>query len=236
MALGQDEAAAQRVADMVAARPWPSEDRIRKRLLLGRLERIFIRPNVFTCTAFPILWASALFDANPDVYLWERIRPLDPLPEGYTERYSNVQAALGLESLKYLDEWTRATQAHAHRVNEALKDMRELQIPRVPPDRTHVYYQYCLYGPDRDIFLTRCVRRGVDVESLRVDVCTELDMFPGPHIDVPGAVRSQDAVQMPVYASLTDAQVEKIIRVVRQAAVRTARKLGQAPSKPAARL
>ena len=30
---------------------------------------------------FPILWVSSLIGANPDVYLWEEIRSLDPLPE-----------------------------------------------------------------------------------------------------------------------------------------------------------
>ena len=233
-ALVHDPAVAQRVADVVAALAWPSEDRIRKRLLVGRIQRILIRPNVFTWTSFPILWVAALWDANPDVYLWERIRPLDPLPAEYTERYSNVQAALGLESLKYLDQWTAATQAHARRMDDALGNV--LQVPRVPPDRTHVYYQYCAYGADRDRLIARCVRAGIDIESLHVDVCTGLtDLFPGPHIDVPGATRSEDAIQVPVYAALTDAQVARIAGSVRRAAIDIARKVGSAPADSAAR-
>jgi dTDP-4-amino-4,6-dideoxygalactose transaminase len=189
---------------------------------------------VFTWTSFPILWVAALWDANPDVYLWERIRPLDPLPAEYTERYSNVQAALGLESLKYLDQWTAATQAHARRMDDALGNV--LQVPRVPPDRTHVYYQYCAYGADRDRLIARCVRAGIDIESLHVDVCTGLtDLFPGPHIDVPGATRSEDAIQVPVYAALTDAQVARIAGSVRRAAIDIARKVGSAPADSAAR-
>ena len=233
-ALVHDPAVAQRVADVVAALAWPSEDRIRKRLLIGRIQRILIRPNVFTWTSFPILWVAALWDANPDVYLWERIRPLDPLPAEYTERYSNVQAALGLESLKYLDQWTAATQAHARRMDDALGNV--LQVPRVPPDRTHMYYQYCAYGADRDRLIARCVRAGIDIESLHVDVCTGLtDLFPGPHIDVPGATRSEDAIQVPVYAALTDAQVARIAGSVRRAAIDIARKVGSAPADSAAR-
>lgn len=234
MALVHDGALAQRVAALVEALPWPSEDRIRKRLFMGRVQRILIRPEVFTWTSFPILWVAALWNGNPDVFLWEKIRPFDPLPEDYTERYSNVQAVLGLESLKYLDTWTAATQANARRMDAALGDV--LQVPAVPPDRTHVYYQYCAYGADRDLLIARCVRAGIDIESLHVDVCPELtDLFPGPHIPFPGAMRSEDAIQVPVYASLTDAQVERIARGVRRAAIEIARKVGAAPADTAAR-
>ena len=58
----------------------PTQKRIDNRLLVGRLQRIFIKPWVFTISAFPILWVSSLIGANPDVYLWEKIRSLDPLP------------------------------------------------------------------------------------------------------------------------------------------------------------
>ena len=83
------------------------------RLLMGRLQRIFMKPWVFSISLFPVLWVSALIDANPDVFFWEKIRSLDPLPEQYTERFPNVQAAIGLEALKHLDEWTARAQANA---------------------------------------------------------------------------------------------------------------------------
>ena len=67
-------------ARIVDALPWPSEKRVRDRLLMGRLQRIFIKPWVFSISLFPVLWVSALIDANPDVFLWEKIRSLHPLP------------------------------------------------------------------------------------------------------------------------------------------------------------
>ena len=85
---------------MVEALPWPSEKRVTERLLMGRLQRIFMKPWVFSISLFPVLWVSALIDANPDVFFWEKIRSLQPLPEQYTERFPNVQAAIGLEALE----------------------------------------------------------------------------------------------------------------------------------------
>src|SRR6476660_5454767 len=118
MALVQDPAVAARVRQIVDALPWPSEQRVRDRLLMGRLQRIFIKPWVFSISLFPVLWVSALIDANPDVFLWEKIRSLQPLPEQYTELFPNVQAAIGLEALQHLDEWTAQAQANARRVDQ----------------------------------------------------------------------------------------------------------------------
>src|SRR5436190_4762405 len=110
MALVHDAAIAAKVRAIVGALPWPSEKRVRDRLLMGRLQRIFIKPWVFSISLFPVLWVSALIDANPDVFLWEKIRSLHPLPDQYTERFPNVQAAFGLAGLARLDGWTAQAQ------------------------------------------------------------------------------------------------------------------------------
>src|SRR5438552_494322 len=120
MALVQDPPVAAAVRRIVDALPWPSEKRVRDRLLMGRLQRIFIKPWVFSISLFPILWVSALIDANPDVFLWEKIRSLHPLPDQYTERFPNVQAAFGLAGLARLDGWTAQAQAHARYMNGVL--------------------------------------------------------------------------------------------------------------------
>jgi dTDP-4-amino-4,6-dideoxygalactose transaminase len=215
MALVKDHALAGRVRAIAEAERWPDEKRVNKRLLIGRLQRIFIKPWVFTISSFPILWASSLVGANPDVYLWEDIRSLDPLPEVYTERMPNVQAAIGVAALEHLDEWTARTRKHARLMDQMLGDLAGVQVPQVPPRRTHVYYQYCVYAPQRDELVVQCVRRGIDIETLHVDVCSDLDLFGDAKIDMPGAQRAAEAMQVPVYSSLTDEQAVRVARVVR---------------------
>jgi perosamine synthetase len=220
MALVADTATAGRVRAIAEREPWPDRKRVENRLLVGRLQRIFIKPWVFTISAFPILWVSSLIGANPDVYLWEEIRSLDPLPDSYTERFPNVLAAIGLAALDKLDEWTDQTVRHARTMDQALADLPGITIPVVPPDRTHVYYQYCVYGPQRDELVVRCVRRGIDIETLHVDVCSDLDLFADAKIDAPGARRATGAMQVPVYAGLTADQVARVARVVRRVLAR----------------
>ena len=185
MATTNNRGLAERVRAMAEGERWPDEKRVDNRLLVGRLQRIFIKPWVFSISAFPILWVSSLIGANPDVYLWEDIRPLDPLPDAYTERFPNVQAALGLAALDHLDQWTERTQRHA--------------------------------------LVVRCVRRGIDIETLHVDVCSDMDLFAGAKVEpagAPGARKAAGAMQVPVYSTLTDAQVARVARVVRRVLVR----------------
>ena len=218
LVLVRDAAVAARVRTLAEREPWPDRKRIENRLLVGRLQRIFIKPWVFTISAFPILWVSSLIGANPDVYLWEQIRTLDPLPDVYTERFPNVQAAIGLGALDKLDEWTARTARHAGVMDKALGDLPGIAVPAAPPDRTHVYYQYCVYGPQRDELVVKCVRRGIDIETLHVDVCSDMDLFAGSRVEppgAPGAHRAADAMQIPVYATLTDEQAARVSSVVR---------------------
>ncbi len=218
MALVQDAGVAAKVRAIVDALPWPSEKRVRDRLLMGRLQRIFIKPWVFSISLFPVLWVSALIDANPDVFLWETIRSLHPLPDQYTERFPNVQAAIGLAALKHLDEWTAQVQANARRIDGVLGSLPGIQVPRVPPDRAHVYYQYCVYGPDgrqRDDLVVRCVRRGIDVETLHVDVPPDMELFHGATAEADGARRAAQAMQIPIYAGLTREQIDRVATTVR---------------------
>jgi dTDP-4-amino-4,6-dideoxygalactose transaminase len=216
MALVARADAAARVRALAEKEPWPDRKRIENRLLVGRLQRIFIKPWVFSISAFPILWVSSLIGANPDVYLWEEIRRLDPLPDSYAERFPNVQAAIGLAALEKLDEWTERTRRHARIMDQALAGLPGIAVPKAPADRTHVYYQYCVYGPQRDELVVRCVRHGIDIETLHVDVCSDMDLFADAKIDAPGAHRAAGAMQIPVYSSLTDAQASRVARVVRR--------------------
>jgi perosamine synthetase len=220
MAVTNDADVAARVLALARREPPPAEADVLRRLRYGRAQRIAIRPGVFTASLFPVLWASSFVQATPDVYLWEKIRSLDPLPASYRERYSNAQAALGLEALRHLDEWTAETITHARALDRAL-DHTRVDTPEVPNDRTHVFYQYAIYANRRDAVVRRCLRRGVDVESLHVDVCTRLPLFGNGHAPTPGADRAATAIQLPVYASLSPAAVRRIASVVSEAVAST---------------
>jgi hypothetical protein len=83
-----------------------------------------------------------------------------------------------------------------------------------------VYYQYCAYVPNCETLVKRCIRRGVDVAPMHVDVCTRMELFDWNGPAAPGAERASSAVQLPVYESLSDREIERVGRLVRQQVAR----------------
>jgi dTDP-4-amino-4,6-dideoxygalactose transaminase len=215
MAIARNPDVLARVRAQAEAEPWPSEERVNNRLKVGAAQRIFSSPLGFTLSAFPALLTASLFIPRPDVYLWEKIRPLSPMPDSYRERYANVQAALGLAGLDRLDAWTQATRAHAAIMDASLSGIPGVQTPRVPTGAGHVYYQYCVYAPDRDRLVRRALRHAIDVETLHVDVCSTLPLF-GTQPSAPNAERAASVVQLPVYASLGERRARRVGRVMRR--------------------
>ena len=117
-------------------------------------------------------------------------------------------------------------------MNEQLSGLPGVEVPLVPPDRTHVYYQYCLQVPcDRNILLNRALHHGVDLEMRHVDKCTGLEIFGQTTCGFPGADYAVEAVQVPVYAGLTEAQITRVADVIRRLVTR----LPALPATPAAR-
>ena len=154
--------------------------------------------------------------------MWESVRPLDPLPQHYRGRFSNVQAAIGLAGLKQLPEFIERTRKHARILDTLLGDVPGITIPQAPEGRTHVYYQYCAYVPDSQAVVKRCIRRGVDVAPMHVDVCTRMEVFGWSGPAAPGADTAATAVQVPVYESLSDEEIERVGRLVREQVTRLA--------------
>ena len=194
----RDADLASKVSVCAAGEAWPSEKRVEGILRSGKWQQAFIRPSVFTCSLFPIWYAASWVNAKPEQRLWERIRPLEPLPEHYRGRYTNVQAAIGLAGLKRLPEFIERTRRHARMLDDVLGGVPGITIPHTPPDRTHVYYQYCIDVPDSEAVVKRCIRRGVDVAPMHVDVCTTMELFGWKGAPMAGAARAAAAVQVPV--------------------------------------
>ena len=212
----RDAEVARRVGALAEAEQWPSDERVESILRQGKWQHMFIRPRVFTFSLFPVWYAASFTNAKPEERLWERVRSLSPVPERYRGRFSNVQAAIGLAGLKRLPEFIERTRRHARILDNILGDVDGITIPHTPEGRTHVFYQYCAYVPDTDAIVRNCIRRGVDVAPMHVDVCTRMELFGWDGAPARGAEQAATAVQVPVYESLQDSEVERVGRLVRE--------------------
>jgi len=212
----RDAELARRVGEFADAEQWPTEKRVESILWNGKWQHTFIRPKVFTYSTFPILYAASWVNAKPEERMWESVRSLDPLPEMYRGRFTNVQAAIGLAGLKRLPDFIDRTRRHARMLDGMLGDVPGITIPHIPQGRTHVYYQYCAYVPNSETIVKRCIRRGVDVAPMHVDVCTKMELFGWKGAPAPGAEHASTAVQVPVYESLQDQEIERVGRLLRE--------------------
>ena len=217
----RDAEVVRRVAELADAEAWPTDERVEKILWSGKWQHTFIRPKVFTWSLFPIWYAASWTGGKPEQRLWEPVRSLDPLPPHYRGRFTNVQAAMGLAGLAHLPEFIDRTRRHAAMLNDLLDGVEGVTVPAIPRDRTHVFYQYCAYVPDSEQLVKRCIRRGVDVAPMHVDVCTRMELFGWRGSPAVGADTAATAVQLPVYESLSDKEIERVGRLVRTQVERT---------------
>ena len=230
MALTNDAAVARRIREQVMEEPAQSTKDLFKRFASTYAARVGVSPKGFTFWGFPLQTAASFFGHHDlSSYIWEKIRPLDRFPRTYHQRFSNVQALIGLRGLAKLDEFNARSREHAARYTRGLVDCRHIKTPFVLPEAEHVYYQYCIYTTDPALTSRRAIRRGVDIETTHVDVCSKLKLFAEFADTCPGAEATEKALQLPVYSRLRSSDVERILRVVRAASFG----VGPRSSKPA---
>jgi dTDP-4-amino-4,6-dideoxygalactose transaminase len=216
MALTSDAALAEKIQVQAKAESLQSTGDLIKRLMTGIVARSLVSPKGFTFWGFPIGAAGSYLGFDYSKHVWEKIRPLDHFPRTYNQRYSNVQAILGLRQLAQLNEFNARSRANADIYTRGLADCRSVQTPRVIPNIEHVYYQYCIYASDPARVSRRAIRRAVDFETTHVDVCSALPLFKEFAAECPGASITEQAIQLPVYSRLRKSDVERVLRVVRE--------------------
>ena len=216
MALTNDAALAEKIRAQAQAEPLQTTGDLVKRLMTGIVARSLVSPKGFTFWGFPIGAAGSYLGFDYSKHVWEKIRPLDRFPRTYNQRYSNVQAILGLRQLAKLNEFNARSRANADIYTRGLADCRSVQTPRVIPDVEHVYYQYCIYASDPARVSRRAIRRAVDFETTHVDVCSALPLFKEFAAECPGASITEGAIQLPVYSRLRKSDVERVLRIVRE--------------------
>lgn len=89
---------------------------------------------------------------------------------GYNFRMTDIQAAVGIEQLKKLDEFNRRRIANATYLTEGLRDVPGLTLPAVAQDCKHVFHLYPVqidaerYGMNKEDFVYAMLHeRGIKV-------------------------------------------------------------------------
>lgn len=140
---------------------------------------------------------------------------------GTNLRMTEMQSAIGRAQLKKLNDWTVRREQIAHAYSEELEGITGIQTPHLLAYRRHdwrAWYLYILqvFDRDRQDLLRRLNERGIPA---RIGGCPNLygepvlqgQALPCPNADAVGA----RTISLPVYPTMTDADVLEVIHVVR---------------------
>ena len=142
---------------------------------------------------------------------------------GLNNRMTDVAAAVGRVQLTRLAGWTAARRANAAALDAGLADAPGVVTPHVPRGYTHVYHQYTIRlegasAAERDE-VARVLR-----EQWRVGTGVYYPIpnhrLPSlapyaPGVDLPGTEKAaRECLSLPVHPSLSEADLERIVRAV----------------------
>jgi dTDP-4-amino-4,6-dideoxygalactose transaminase len=139
--------------------------------------------------------------------------------KGYNYRMEGMQGAILRVKLRHLEAWTEARRAHAARYNELLTGSG-VQTSTVMPYSRHVYYIYAVRMPQRDALQRALHAQGIQtgihypipvhLQEAHADLGYQFGDFPCSE-QVAGEVLS-----LPMYAEISDAQIETVSTAVRE--------------------
>jgi dTDP-4-amino-4,6-dideoxygalactose transaminase len=218
VAIAKDAGLAAKIRAEAEREPWAAASEVRKRLLSGQVVRALISRTGFTFGLFIPFFISSFF-GHHDVsqFLWEKIRPLDPLPQSYRKRFSNAQAIIALKGLENLDAFNARSRANADYLTKGLTGLESIITPAIFPGAVSTFYQYCIHTSDAPGLSRFAIRRGIDIEIMHVDICTELPLFAEYKRSCPNAERTKNTLQLPVYSSLDRSELNRILEVILEA-------------------
>ena len=178
-----------------------------KKMIVANLENIFIS-TIFSFPFFYLLASPKLKEKTASFY---RLMHGHPSPhQGYTE----LQACLGIEKLKTLNERIKIRQKKAGILKSLLnKNIKPQKI--LTKASTNYYFFVALLPSGCDIIKTRklLLKKGIDA-GIEDEVTDDCGLILGKK-DCPNAEKVfKSAIHLPLYSGLSDSQIEYIVKVL----------------------
>jgi dTDP-4-amino-4,6-dideoxygalactose transaminase len=134
--------------------------------------------------------------------------------EGINSRLDGMQAAILLAKLPHLNAWTESRRQVARRYNELLTGIEDIELPRVMPERDHVYHLYVIRTDRRDELKRYLAAAGV---STALNYPKALPFYPAYAYlnhrpkDFPTAFANQDRIlSLPIYPEISEAMITSV--------------------------
>lgn len=138
---------------------------------------------------------------------------------GVNSRLDEIQAAVLLVKLKYLDRWNEARRKHARDYAEGLAGL-PLTLPSEPKGRTHIYHLYSVQTDRRDALAAHLTSKGIGSGvyypvPMHLQPCYKALGYKKGDFPVTERVTSR-VLSLPMFPELTRGQKEHVISAVRE--------------------
>jgi dTDP-4-amino-4,6-dideoxygalactose transaminase len=140
---------------------------------------------------------------------------------GINSRLDALQAAILRVKLPHLDRWSAARQNHAARYRELFEEFeltRQVTLPMVPADCTHIYNQFVIRVEERNALRDYFKRAGIPTEVYypkplhlqRAFAYLGYKAGDFPHSEM----LSRQVVALPVYPEMVDEQLRAVVATI----------------------
>src|SRR3989344_3430323 len=144
---------------------------------------------------------------------------------GYNYRMTDIAASLALVQLKRVESITEKRQQIAKLYDNAFKKIKELVIPFVSPDRTHVYHQYVLRIRRGQKISRDSLRKLLKKKGIETNIHYPKPLYQFPHLFSTKIPKTffrvtqkviKEVLSIPVHPHLTNEEVKYISNTIQE--------------------
>lgn len=194
---------AEEIRNIIAKYALPKRSGIIKKFVFMYLVSLGVKYFLFNLFIFPLIYLSNLFGKDIINLLFEDKGVLGKFTDKYCVKYSNLQAAIGLENLKKIDADNnkRIMISSILDKNITLKIKRQQQIKGIKS--IHLYYSVLL--DNRLEVKRKLLNYGIDTQESWNVSCSSLELFRQYYKDCPVADKlSRTSLYIPNYPDLDE--------------------------------
>ena len=187
----------------------PSRSRLIKKVQTDLIRNFASQPIVFAFLTFPVLrfltWRGGSkltkFTGDRDQ------QPLTRLPAEWFESYTSIQAKVGLQQIKQMEEKDLKRKSAINQINSS-HNFNDRPIGADAGE--NVFWQYIVYADNFSEFQKQLTSRGVDCATTSLVKISGLESYPFQGV-TPNADRLySNGVYLPCYHQLTKTQILRI--------------------------
>ena len=132
---------------------------------------------------------------------------------GYNYRMMDLNAVIGIEQLKRLDEFNNKRRENAEYYN---KNLGNVVKPVVDRNKKHVFHQYTIRVKDRDEVIKKLEEKGIGYGVYYDKPIYKQKVYSGEYEELENTERiSKEVISLPVHPKLSKEDLDKVIEVLK---------------------